>query len=55
MGLENGGMVDRFVMSELVNYQLGDRGCVPLVVLFFIRDTSFENLLGVFIVSFPTC
>lgn len=42
-----GGMVDRFVMSDLVYYQLGDRGCAPLLVLFFfVRDRSFENLLG---------
>lgn len=40
-------MVDGVVMSDLVYYQLGDRGCEPLVVLlFFIGDTSFENLVG---------
>lgn len=34
-------------MSDLVCYQLRDRGCEPLLVLlFFMRDTSFENLLG---------
>lgn len=40
-------MVDGFVMSDLVYYQLGDRGCASLLVLFFsIRDISFENVLG---------
>lgn len=39
-------MVDGFVMSDLVDYQLGDCGRAPLLVLFFIRDTSFEDLLG---------
>lgn len=40
-------MVDRFVRSDLVCYQLSDRGCTLLLVLFFfIGDTSFENLLG---------
>lgn len=46
IGGECSGMVDGFVMSDLVYYQLCDRGCAPLLVLFFIRDTSFENLLG---------
>lgn len=42
MGLENGGMVDRFVMSELVYYQLCDRGCASLLVLlFFYRGYIF--------------
>lgn len=44
--MEYSGTVDGFVMSDLVYYQLGNRGCALLLVLFFIRDTSFENLLG---------
>lgn len=38
IGVESiyGGMVDGFVMSDLVYYQLGDRGCAMLLVLFFL-------------------
>lgn len=35
------GMVDGFVMSDLVYYQLGDRGCAPLFVLFFNKGYIF--------------
>lgn len=35
------GMVDRFVMSDLVYYQLGDRGCAPLLGLFFYKGYIF--------------
>lgn len=37
-------MVDRFVRSDLVYYQLCDRGRAPLLVLFDMH--LFENLLG---------
>lgn len=56
IGGEYSGMVDRLVVSDLVCYLLGDRGCALLLVLFFfVRDISFENLLGAFIVFFPIC
>lgn len=48
--------IDRFVMADLIYYQLCDGGCASLLVLFFfIRDTSFENLLGAFVVFLPIC
>lgn len=37
IGVEDSGMVDGFVMSDLVYYQLGDRGCALLLVSFFYK------------------
>lgn len=35
------GMVDRFVRSDLVYYQLGDCGCTSLLVLFSYKGYIF--------------
>lgn len=41
IGVECSGMGDRFVRSDLVYYQLGDRGCTSLLILFFYKGYIF--------------
>lgn len=55
IGGEYSGMVDRFVMSDLVDYQLGNRGCALLLVLFFYKGYIFRECFGYLVVSFPIC
>lgn len=48
LGVEEGGMVDRFVRSDLVDYQLRDRGRAPLLVLFDIHLLSASLSLSLY-------